>query len=313
MYAKKLQKGDEIRVIAPSESLSSVEGSVIDKAVGYLQSKGYRITFSNNSRAMGYDNTAAIQSRVDDLHHAFSDKNVKAVLASAGGFHVNQILEYIDYSVLKNNPKIICGYSDITALLTAIYTKTGLITYHGPNFSSFGFDENREYTFDYFEKCVGREDEYSLTPSSEAGQYKVIREGSCEGVIIGGNLCTLNLLQGTEFMPKLHEVILFLEDDNIMGDYFKREFERNLQSLLQVRGCQIRGIVFGRFTDDCGMATEVIRQIVKNKKQLKDVPVIFNVDFGHVFPLLTIPIGGWVKIAAKGDQAAVVFSRHEGQ
>ncbi len=307
IYAQRLQKGDEIRVISPSRSLCTVRENIFNNALKYLQNKGYHVTFSDNSNEIEYANSASIKSRVEDLHNAFLDKNVKAVLTSIGGFNANQILEYIDYSIIHDNPKVICGYSDITALLNAVYAKTGLVTYHGPHFSSFGFELNREYTNEYFEKCVVSSDEYSIVPSFEAGKYKVIQEGSCKGTIIGGNLCTLNLLQGTEFMPKIQDVILFLEDDNIMGDYFTQEFERNLQSLLQVKENKITGVVFGRFENNCNLTVEVITQIVKSKKQLKDIPIIFNADFGHVFPFFTFPIGGTAKITAKNNKVNITI------
>lgn len=310
MYAKKLQKGNEIRVVAPSRSLSIVREAVYNYALEYLQNKGYCITFSDNSYEMECADSASVQSKVVDLHNAFLDQNVKAILTSIGGFNTNQILEYIDYSIIKNNPKIICGYSDITALLNAIYAKTGLVTYHGPHFCSFGFEYNRDYTNDYFEKCLVNNTEYNIVPSIEAKDYNVVQEGDCEGIIIGGNLCTLNLLQGTEFMPELQDVILFLEDDNIMGDYFTREFDRNLQSLLQVKQSRIAGIVFGRFAEDCGLTVEVITQIVKSKKQLKNIPIIFNADFGHVFPFFTFPIGGIAYVSARKSMVNIIIRKH---
>lgn len=98
---------------------------VFDKAIKYLSDKGLEISFSKNSRELDEINSSSIESRIEDLHEAFRDKNVKAILTCIGGFNVNQILEYIDYSVIENNPKILCGFSDITALLNAIYTKTG--------------------------------------------------------------------------------------------------------------------------------------------------------------------------------------------
>lgn len=229
MIPNKLSIGDEIRVIAPSMSLSVVKSEVFDKALKFLSDKGFVISFSKNSREIDEINSSSIQSRVEDLHDAFLDKNVKAILTCIGGFNVNQILEYIDYTIIKNNPKIICGFSDITALLNAIHAKTGLVTYHGTHFSSFGYDNNIDYTNHYYEKCLMKPDAYFIQPSQQAKEYCIIQEGSSQGEIIGGNLCTLNLLQGTEFMPDLQDKILFLEDDNIMGDYFTFEFERNLQ------------------------------------------------------------------------------------
>ena len=310
MIASKLQKGDEIRVIAPSRSLNVVRDTIFNSALEYLENKGYRITFADNSRNIEYANSASIEERIEDLHNAFSDKNVKAILTAIGGFNVNQILEYIDYSIIKNNPKILCGYSDITALLNAVYAKTGLITYHGPHFSSFGFEQNKDYTNVFFEKCVAQQNDYFVTPSIEADKYIVIQEGNCEGTIIGGNLCTLNLLQGTDFMPDLQNTILFIEDDNIMGDFFIPEFERNLQSLLQVKSAKINAIVFGRFSEDCKMNVEAITQIVKNKKILKNIPIIFNADFGHIFPFFTFPIGGTAKISATGNQVEIIIQKH---
>lgn len=311
MIASKLSLGDEIRVIAPSRSLSIVRQDIFDNALKFLLNKGFKVSFSKNSRELDEVNSSSVQSRVEDLHEAFSDKNVKAILTCIGGFNVNQILEYIDYPLIENNPKIICGFSDITALLNAIYAKTGLVTYHGPHFASFGFDNNIEYTNHYFEKCIMKSDKYFIEPSREAKEYYVIQDGTCEGEIIGGNLCTLNLLQGTEFMPNLKNKILLLEDDNIMGDYFTAEFERNLQSLIQTLGFNgVKGILFGRFDSSCKIDMHTIRRIVSTKKQLKNIPILFNVDFGHVLPFVTFPIGGVLKINATDTSVSLEVLKH---
>lgn len=311
MIASKLSLGDEIRVIAPSRSLSIVRQDIFDNALKFLLNKGFKVSFSKNSRELDEVNSSSVQSRVEDLHEAFSDKNVKAILTCIGGFNVNQILEYIDYPLIENNPKIICGFSDITALLNAIYAKTGLVTYHGPHFASFGFDNNIEYTNHYFEKCIMKSDKYFIESSREAKEYYVIQDGTCEGEIIGGNLCTLNLLQGTEFMPNLKNKILLLEDDNIMGDYFTAEFERNLQSLIQTLGFNgVKGILFGRFDSSCKIDMHTIRRIVSTKKQLKNIPILFNVDFGHVLPFVTFPIGGVLKINATDTSVSLEVLKH---
>ncbi len=311
MIANKLSIGDEIRVIAPSRSLSVVRQKVFDKALKFLGDKGFVITFSENSREIDKMNSSSIQSRVEDLHNAFLDKNVKAILTCIGGFNVNQILEYIDYSIITNNPKIICGFSDITALINAIFAKTGLVTYHGTHFSSFGFEKDIEYTNQYFEACLIEEKPYFIKPSKLTKQYHVIQKGLCKGEIVGGNLCTLNLLQGTEFMPKLKNKVLFIEDDNIMGNYFTFEFERNLQSLIQITGFKdVKGIVFGSFNDSCKMDVETIKRIVVTKKQLKNIPIIFNVDFGHVLPFATFPIGGTVRLKAKDNNVCLEVLKH---
>lgn len=298
MIASKLQQGDEIRVIAPSRSLSHVWEEKSNKALCYLEQQGFHVTFSKHSREKDDWNSSSIQSRVADIHEAFLDNSVKAILTAIGGFNVNQILEHIDYSIIRQHPKILCGYSDITALLSAIYAKTGLVTYHGAHFSTFGFEIEPEYTQKAFFDCVMKEDSLTLKPSQIAKEYTLIQQGSCEGTIMGGNLCTLNLLQGTQFMPRADDIVLFLEDDNIMGDYFIYEFDRNFQSLLQAYGTEkIKGIVIGRFDDSCKMSVDVVKRIIADKLP-KDIPVLFGVDFGHVFPMITFPIGGRVRIEA---------------
>lgn len=310
MFAKKLEYRDEIRVIAPSRSLSVIRENVFEEAVSYLKEKGFNVTFSKNSRKIDKFNSSDIYSRVSDLHEAFLDDNVKAVMTCIGGFNVNQILDKIDYSIIEKHPKILCGYSDITALLNAVYAKTGLVTYHGPHFSTFGFNVCRKYTSDSFFNCVVNAEEITLSPSEEAKQYHIIQSGCCEGQIIGGNLCTLNLLQGTPYMPDITDKILFLEDDNIMGKYFPYEFDRNLQSLLQtVNGNKIKGIVFGRFSEDCGLNDDIISDIVKNKIN-DNIPVLYNVDFGHINPMITFPIGGYAEISAQPDNIRIIIKNH---
>ena len=301
MIAQKLKQGDEIRVIAPSRSLSCVWTEKREKAFAYLESQGFKVTFSKHSREMDEWNSSSIQSRVDDIHEAFSDDNVKAVLTAIGGFNVNQILEHIDYDIIRRHPKILCGYSDITALLHAVYAKTELVTYNGAHFSTFGFDIEAEYTQKAFYDCVMNDGKLMIAPSQTAKEYTKIQHGSCEGTIMGGNLCTLNLLQGTRFMPQADDIVLFLEDNNIMGDYFKYEFDRNFQSLVQACGTdKIKGVVFGRFDESCSMNADVVRSMIADKLP-KDIPVVYGVDFGHVFPMITFPIGGRVRVEAFED------------
>lgn len=311
MIANKLEYGDEIRVIAPSSSLSKVRKDIYDRALSYLISQGFNITFSKNSREIDEFYSSSIQSRVDDINEAFADKNVKMIITCIGGFNVNQILPYLNYELIKSNPKILCGYSDITALLNSIYAKTGLVTYHGPHFSTFGFEIESEYTQTNFYDCLMKSNEINITPSKTSNEYYVIQEGVCEGNIVGGNLCTLNLLQGTPYMPDLNEKVLFIEDDNIMGDYFVYEFDRNLQSLLQVSGADsIKGIVFGRFDESCRLDKDVIKKIIKDKIP-SDIPVVFGVDFGHVFPMITFPIGGKVRVSANEKECVITISNAE--
>ena len=312
----KLKIGDEIRVIAPSRSMSMIDKNIVDAAKERLEKIGFKVTFGKNVLKSIDDNykCASIEDRLEDLHEAFRDKNVKAILTVIGGFNVNQLLDYIDYDLIKENPKIICGFSDITALTNAIYAKTGLVTYSGPHFSSFGMKKGFEYTQEYFEKMFMKNENILIESSKEWSNdawfknqdervfiknegMKVINKGEAEGTIIGGNLCTLNLLQGTEYMPNLDNTILFLEDDELANKYFCKEFDRNLQSLLHAsKGQNIKGIIVGRAEKCCEMSDEIWKKLFKTKKELNNIPIVINADFGHTTPIFTFPIGGYAKI-----------------
>lgn len=315
---EKLKNGDEIRVIAPSRSMSVIKQEIVDMAKDRLENMGFKVTFGKNvsNSVNNYYKCASIKDRVEDLHEAFGDKNVKAILTVVGGYNVNQLLDYIDYDLIKNNPKILCGFSDITALLNAIYTKTGLVTYSGVHFSSFGMKYGFEYSMEYFKKMLMEVNNVSIKSSDEWSNdgwfkdqenrnfyknegMKIVNRGKAEGKIIGGNLCTLNLLQGTEYMPDLDNSILFLEDDGLVGKEFIREFDRDLQSLLHsAKGKNINGIIIGRAEKVSEMNEEKWNLLLKGKKELDNIPIVINANFGHTTPIFTFPIGGNAKIIA---------------
>ena len=312
----KLKKGDEIRVIAPSRSMCILNEDLIESAKTKLEKIGFKVTFGKNVSKSIDDNykCASIEDRVQDLHEAFADKNVKAILTVIGGYNVNQILDYIDYDLIRENPKILCGFSDITALCNAIYAKTGLVTYSGPHFSSFGMEKGFEYTQEHFEKMFMQNQNILIDNSKEwsndkwfkdqenrifirNGGMKIIHKGEAEGTIIGGNLCTLNLLQGTEYMPDLENSVLFIEDDGLVQKEFNREFDRDLQSLLHfAKNKNIKAIVVGRAENNCEMNVEKWTKLFNTKKELKNIPIVINADFGHTTPIFTFPIGGYAKI-----------------
>lgn len=323
----KLKQGDEIRIIAPARSLSLLSDNLVKLAKENFEKQGFKITFSKNCKEKDMFNSSSVKSRVDDLHEAFTDENVKAVFTVIGGFNSNQILKYLDYDLIKNNPKILCGYSDITALANAITAKTGLVTYSGLHFSTWGMKKEFEYNLEYFKKCLLEEDEFEVKPSktwSDDSWYKdqenrklienegfiILNKGEAKGTIFGGNLCTFNLLQGTEFMPDISNSILFLEDDDFAGENFDVEFDRNLQSLIhQPNFEKVKGIVIGRFQEGSKMNLEKLKYIIESKEELKNLPIIANVDFGHTNPLITFPIGGTAKLKID-DKVELIILEH---
>jgi len=325
---KKLQSGDEIRVIAPARSLSLLNKENVNLAKDNLEKQGFKVSFSKNCKEKDIFMSSSIKSRVEDLHEAFKDPDVKAIFTVIGGFNSNQLLKYLDYELIKNNPKIICGYSDITALTNAITVKTSLITYSGLHFSTWAMKKEFGYNLEYFKKCLMNSKKFFIESSktwSDDSWYKdqnnrkikkndgflAINEGKSEGKIFGGNLSTFNLLQGTEFMPNISDSILFIEDDDMAGNCFGVEFDRNLQSLIhQPNFEKVKGLVIGRFQKNTDMTIEKLRYTIKTKKELKNIPIFANADFGHTNPMITFPIGGAAKISIKENQVKFKILEH---
>lgn len=143
---KKLTKGSHIRVLSPSSSierLGGFEANLLAKEV--LEKLGFQVSFSKHYLENDILYSASITSRVEDLHEAFADPSVDAILATIGGFNSNELLPYLDYDLISKNPKIICGYSDSTAFLNAIFAKAKIQTYMGPAYSSFKMKEGQPY------------------------------------------------------------------------------------------------------------------------------------------------------------------------
>jgi muramoyltetrapeptide carboxypeptidase LdcA involved in peptidoglycan recycling len=325
IYPDKLKVGDEIRIIAPSRSIKLLSQETKDIANKRFMKLGFKLSFGKHINESDEFISSSIQSRVDDLHEAFSSKNVKAIITVIGGFNSNQLLKYINWELIKNNPKIFLGFSDITALNNAIFTKTGLVTYSGPHYSSFGQKLHFEYTLEYFKNCLMSDKLLEIEPSKQWSDdewyidqnkrelidnpgYLIINEGKSEGTILGANLCTFNLLQGTEYFPDLTDSILFLEDDY---ETVPHTFDRDLQSLIHLPNFnKVRGLVIGRFQKKSKMSDELLKKIIKTKKELDSIPVIAGVDFGHSDPKITFPIGGTVKLIVNKINNSIIINNH---
>jgi len=321
----KLKSGDEVRIIAPALSMSIISEETRRFANSNFEKLGLKLTFGKHIEESDGFTSSSIKSRITDLHDAFSDKKVKAIFTVIGGFNSNQLLEYIDWELIKKNPKIFCGYSDITALQNAMLAKTGLVTYSGPAYSTLGQKHLDKYNIDYLRKCLiadkpfeiyppeyWTEDKWYINqddrhPLKNAG-YWVLNSGKAEGTLMGGNLCTINLLQGTQYMPSSNDVVLFIEDDE---ETDAKLFDRDLQSLLQTNYFKnIKGVVVGKFQKESKISKKDLELIINTKSQLNDIPVIANVDFGHTEPRITFPIGGYVKIEATKDKVTITVLEH---
>ncbi|HFI0419481.1 TPA: S66 peptidase family protein [Streptococcus suis] len=305
---KKLKKGDHIRVVSPSSSIERIGGFEANLAAKEkLEELGFKLSFSKHYFENDMFYSAPIASRVADLEAAFADESVDAILTTIGGFNSNELLPYLDFDLIARHPKIFCGYSDTTALLNAIYAKTGMPTYMGPAYSSFKMVQGQDYQTEAWLRAV-TQDSYDLIPSPEWSsdawylpdaprtfyptEWKVYNPGQASGIAIGGNISTLNLLTGTEFAPRPENYILFLEEAED-DDYLI--IARHLTALLQAYP-NPQALVFGRFPKETKMTEEILLTILDKHPILKTIPVLYDLDFAHTQPLFTITIGGQVEL-----------------
>lgn len=311
----------EIRVVTSSGRLNMAEDDI-----NYIKTnlKGYNITFGKNvNKSIPEYNCPSIEDRKKDIEDAFLDKNVKAIIFARGGFFSNQLLDEINYEIIRKNPKIVVGFSDVTSLLNAIYSQTGLKTYYGPNFSVLAMRKGNDYTYNYLKKILNEEEEYFIKPATywscdkwykdQENRYfiknegmNVIYEGYAEGTIIGGNLNTFSLLQGTKYMPTNEKEILFIEENNWATDDYLYEFDRRLQSLTQQKFFRnIKGIIIGRAQQNVNMNIERWTKLISMNNKLKNIPIVLNADFGHTMPMATFPIGGKCIMSARNNSIKI--------
>ena len=321
----KLRPGSSVRVIAPSMSLAMIGAEARAEADRKLAALGLRVSFGEHVEESDDFVSSPVAARLADLHAAFADPEVDGILTVIGGFNSNQLLAGIDYALIAAHPKVLCGFSDITALSSAFYARTGLVGYSGPHYSSFGMKHHFGDTEAGFVACLMRDGPFRLEPSptwsddewyldqedrrlETATGWWVLQEGEAAGTIVGGNLCTLGLLHGTPYMPSLDGTVVFAEDD---GQARPWDFDRNLVSLVQQPDFGgVLGLVIGRFQRQTGMTRELLTQIVATKPELAGLPVIANVDFGHTTPMATFPIGGTAELRADRSEPRVTINSH---
>jgi muramoyltetrapeptide carboxypeptidase len=321
----KLRPGDEVRVVSPSSGLGFIPEDRRRVAARRLEGLGLRVSYGGAGEVLDRFESSPAEERVSELHEAFADDGVRGMLTIIGGYNSNQLLGRLDYDLIRENPKVLCGFSDITALATAVHAKTGLVTYSGPHFSTISMERGIGYTLDHFERCLMREGPYEVEPADHWSDdlwyldqenrdlvpnpgYEVLNEGEARGTLLGGNLGTLALLFGTPYMPDLEGTILLLEDDE---EIKPEHFDRTLQSLIHQPGFDgVRGIVLGRFQRASNMDRETLTEIVHTKPDLGRIPVVANASFGHTTPAFTFPIGGAGALRAHAGDVGLRIETH---
>lgn len=208
MLAKKLEKGDTIGIIAPSNPITEKSMIDINNSIKLFEENGYKIILGKYALNNEYGYSASPKSKAKDINEMFADKNIKMLFCGNAGFNSNSTFDYLDYELIKNNPKIICGFSDSTSILNAIHEKTGLVTFHGPTFKSLTTWET-----DYgFKEVIKRFEKGNLELGTSSDEYLSIVEGKCKGELVGGNLSLISRMICGKYSVNLKNKILFIED-----------------------------------------------------------------------------------------------------
>jgi muramoyltetrapeptide carboxypeptidase LdcA involved in peptidoglycan recycling len=310
----KLEQGDVIAYISPSSPITATSPQRYKRARLFLENKGFILKSGNLTGKNDFYRSGSIRERAEEINVLIRDDEVKCIISTIGGMHSNSILPYIDYDYLKKNPKIIIGYSDMTAILFAIYQKTGIPVFYGPALvASFGeLEPYNEMTYRYFEDIfVNKElpftfnkpeiwtDEYinweqqDRSKKGNSNKWITIKEGQAEGRIIIGNLSTISGIWGSSYCPEIKEGdILFIEDSLKNAATVERLF-----SLLKLNNVfdKIGGLILGKHElfDNQGTGKQAY-QILEEVLDQYNFPFLADVDCCHTHPMFTIPIGGRV-------------------
>ena len=286
---EKLVKGDTIGVVAPSNPIIGDNIEELEKARKIIEIDGFKVKYSKNlfSNTNGYSSTE--KEKADDINEMFKDKEVKMIWCAKGGENSNSTFEYLDYELIKNNPKIVCGYSDITSITNIITQKTGLITFSGINFKTIATDET-EYSY---KEAIKRFVDGSLEIGKEDDEYQIIRQGQAEGKLIGGNLSLTRGMVSGKYSIDFTDKILFLEElgfetDPALASNFLYYMKQN-----EVFD-KIKGLWIGNYEHESGIKLEQIVLDVIGEEY--SFPIIKSNNFGHTERKTVIPIGTKAKI-----------------
>ncbi len=327
MKAKQSSFPTKIGVFSSSSPISATVPIRYERGIQYLESKGFQVVHGQLRGKQDFYRSGNIQQRAEEFNQLLYREDVPILMASIGGNNTNSILPYIDYAYLKAHPKIIIGYSDVTALLLAIYAKTGLVTFYGPAVaSSFGeFPPFVDWTYDSFLTIVGKRcqipydykmpvvwtdeflnwSEQNRSKAQYANHWVCVNPGTCTGRLIGGNLNTIEGFFGTEYMPEIRKGdILFIEDSLKDACTIERSF-----SLLKLAGVfnKVGGILLGKHEkfDDNGTGKQPY-EILLEVLGAPTIPILAEFDCCHTHPMFTMPIGCQVTLDVSRKQVRLL-------
>ncbi|MDP4175560.1 MAG: LD-carboxypeptidase [Bacteroidota bacterium] len=286
----KLNKGDLIGIISPASSPDDL--TRIEKGVNYLERLGYQVEVGKNvGQNCGYL-AGKDEQRLEDLHYMFSKPEIKAILCVRGGYGSPRLLNLIDYNLIKKNPKIFVGYSDITALQMAFLKKAGLVTFAGPMLAVDFWNEISPFTEQMFWDVISSKKKFGKVTNPENERFYILKNGETEAQVIGGNMALICSIMGTNYMPSFKDTILMLEEIGEAPYRVDRMFNQ-----LKLAGAldQIKGIILGRFVDcyesDEYKKTLTLNEVIDDYMGKLEIPVVYNFKHGHVKDNITVAFG----------------------
>lgn len=323
----KLKKGDKIGIFSPSMPITKLAPKRFLRGKEFLENKGFEIVCGSLTNKADYYRSGSIKERADELNNLIRDPEIKCIMSTIGGSNSNSLLPYIDYEAFKKNPKIIIGYSDVTAILFSIYVKTGISTYYGPAIvASFGeLDPFNEMTYKYFkeilidepvffykyekpkfwtEEYINWEDQ-TKSKTQNKNSWTTLKEGKAQGRLIAGNLNTMSGFWGSEYMPKIKKGDILMIEDSLKDPAI---VEKNFAMLKVNRVFEnLGGLILGKHElfDDKGTKRETY-EILEEVLNKYDFPLMVDVDCGHTHPMFTMPIGAQVEIDTKNQEIKIL-------
>ena len=289
----RLHPGDTIGIVCPSRWLKS---SIFSETVDIFKARGYKIKLGASTKLKLNQYAGSPEQRAHDLETMFADPEVNAIICARGGYGANRVLPLLNYQIIAQHPKIFVGYSDITAYLTSITQRTGLVTFHGPMLITFKAGPI-DYNFEYLEKTLFGEIPLIIKPPS-ALPAKVLKPGLAEGPLWGGNLTLIMDRLATEDQLIATDSILFLED---VHEYLYG-FDRLLYHLRQTGTLDgIKGLIIGEMTDMKDNKVpfgKTVDEIVMDVCGDLNIPIISNFPCGHGKYQVTLPLSIPVRLNA---------------
>ena len=305
----RLKAGDRLALVAPGSYISEKE---LQESVKNLSDLGFEVTYSERLMLQNGYFAGSDKERAADLMEMFERNDVKGIVSARGGYGCSRILPMLEYDVIRSNPKVLIGYSDITALLYGIYKKSGLITFHGPVATSTFND----YSVDNFKRVLINPEQSHLFLNSTSGDdenvygVKSIVKGKGKGRLVGGNLSIMVSLIGTEFDVDYSNKLIFIEE---IGEEPYR-IDRMLTQMIQAGKFNNAAAVMMGIFRKCEVKKEsdltaksfTLMEVLQDRLSSLKIPVVYGMSFGHVKDKFTIPFGALAELDADRQTFALL-------